>query len=91
MRSSRNVARAPVVSATRLLQEAIEAQDNHVPAERPPSRVGKKAVQIFVEPEEHMSLRILAIRQGVSLEYFVKSAINGHLRRIGQPEIALDD
>jgi predicted HicB family RNase H-like nuclease len=57
---------------------------------RPPSRVGLRAVTVYVKPEAHKQLRLMAIDQGdnSSVQELMIEAINDLFKKHGRSIIA---
>lgn len=62
---------------------------NHSP-KRAPSRIGKKSVQLFITPEEHKRVKKLVVDEDMSIEAFIKLALNRELELRNLPPIELD-
>ena len=54
----------------------------------PPSRRGRRAVTIYLDPEAHTQLKIVALEQGSSAQALVTEAINNLFEHYGKPRIA---
>ena len=48
---------------------------------KPPSRVGKKAVTAYVDPELHKTIRRLALEQDTSTQQLLIDAVTDYLQR----------
>ena len=55
---------------------------------RAPSRVGQRAVTLYVKPEAHKQLRLLAVDTGASVQDLMTEALNDLLRKHGRTLIA---
>ena len=65
-------------------------QEKAAPQKRPPSRVGRKALQVFLDPSEHQVLKILSVTAGVPLEDIIRQALNQYLETRQLPTVDLD-
>ena len=54
---------------------------------RAPSREGQRAVTLYVRPEAHKQLRILAIENGASIQDLMSEALNDLFRKHGRSRI----
>ena len=63
------------------------AGDDHA-APQPPSRRGRRAITIYVDPAAHQQLRILGIELEQSTQKLVTEGINAVFERHGKPPIA---
>lgn len=52
-----------------------------------PSRQGKKAVTAYFAPELHLTMRMTAMRHGVSLQDAMAEAMNDWLRKMGESPV----
>lgn len=59
-------------------------------AARAPSRVGKKACSLFLSPEEHRVLKLLAIEEDMPIERLIKTALNDLLIARGKATIDIN-
>ena len=57
-------------------------------APQPPSRRGRRAVTIYVDPAAHQQLRMLGIELEQSTQALVTEGINAVFERHGKPPIA---
>ena len=57
-------------------------------APQPPSRRGRRAVTIYVDPAAHQQLRMLGIELEQSTQKLVTDGINAVFERHGKPPIA---
>ena len=57
-------------------------------ASRAPSRVGLKAVTVYVDPAAHRQLRILAIETDTSSQALLVDAVNDLFQKHSKPRIA---
>ena len=55
---------------------------------RPPSREGQRAVTVYVKPEAHKQLRLLAVDTGASVQDLMTEALNDLFRKHGRSLIA---
>lgn len=55
---------------------------------RPPSRTGQRAVTVYVKPEAHKQLRLLAVEQGGSIQDLMTEALNDLFRKHQRSQIA---
>jgi hypothetical protein len=58
------------------------------PAGRAPSRAGQRAVTLYVRPEAHKQLRLLAVDAGSSVQDLMTEALNDLFRKHGRTLIA---
>ena len=58
------------------------------PAVRPPSRVGLRAVTVYVDPAAHRQLRILAVEQDRPSQELMVEALNDLFQKYDKPRIA---
>ena len=57
-------------------------------AQQPPSRRGRRAVTIYVDPAAHQQLRMLGVELEQSTQALVTEGINAIFERHGKPPIA---
>lgn len=55
---------------------------------RAPSRTGQRAVTLYVKPEAHKQLRLLAVDAGSSVQDLMTEALNDLFRKHGRTLIA---
>lgn len=55
---------------------------------RAPSRTGQRAVTLYVKPEAHKQLRLLAVNAGSSVQDLMTEALNDLFRKHGRTLIA---
>jgi hypothetical protein len=55
---------------------------------RAPSRIGQRAVTLYVKPEAHKQLRLLAVDSGMSVQDLMTEALNDLFRKHGRTLIA---
>ena len=58
------------------------------PAPRPPSRQGRTAINVYVSPEAHRQLRILALDKKLSGQRLIVEALNLLFAKHKLPQIA---
>lgn len=71
--------------------ESLKESSSETTAQnRAPSRVGLRAVTVYVKPEAHKQLRLMAIEQGDngSVQELMVEAINDLFRKYGRSIIA---
>lgn len=61
--------------------------ESEVSGKRPPSREGQRAVTLYVKPEAHKQLRLLALDQGASIQDLMSEALNDLFRKHGRSQI----
>ena len=52
----------------------------------PPSRQGKKAVTVYLDPAEHRALQVVAVMQNIRLHTLIRTAVLEYMAR--QPPVA---
>ena len=62
--------------------------DTRQPAPRPPSRQGRTAINVYISPEAHRQLRILALDEKRSGQHLIVEAVNLLFAKYGLPQIA---
>ena len=86
-RPSLSEAFAPVAAEPTSEPTPTTAPETMVAA-RPPSRLGLKAVTVYVDPAAHRQLRILAIESDTSAQALLVDAVNDLFQKHGKPRIA---
>ena len=66
-------------------EPAPEATDD---PNTPPSRRGRRAVTIYVDPAAHRQLRLISLDSGQSAQALLTGALNDLFERHGKPRIA---
>lgn len=80
-------------AALALVESAEAVAVDAVPASkavtsRAPSRAGQRAVTLYVKPEAHKQLRLLAVDAGSSVQDLMTEALNDLFRKHGRTLIA---
>jgi hypothetical protein len=57
---------------------------------RAPSRMDKKACQLWLTKDEARMLKMLALQADMTLDRYLKTAINTHLTMEGNPALSVD-
>ncbi len=80
------------VAALALVDPPAAAPQDVAPAtkasSRPPSRTGQRAVTLYVKPEAHKQLRLMAVDAGSSVQDLMTEALNDLFRKHGRTLIA---
>lgn len=77
----------PEVAAPVSTPKARQSVQTSAAAARAPSRVGKKACSLFLSPEEHRILKMLAVEEDMPIERLIKTALNDLLIARGKATI----
>ncbi len=87
-------ARSAPKAAPRTAQSSVAAivpqsppAESETSGKRPPSREGQRAVTLYVKPEAHKQLRLLALDHGASIQDLMSEALNDLFRKHGRSQI----
>lgn len=81
------------MAGRKTLDDILSAVPAAAPAQQapaqPPSRVGKKSLQLFLDPSEHKVIKICAAEEEIGIEKLIKIALNEYLAARGKPQVSL--
>ena len=84
---NRKTASEKEATETAAAVEAVEVKAAPVESEKPvqktpPSRQGKKAVTFFASPNEHALIKMLAMKEGMTLDAFLRYCVAEIVREL---------